>query len=157
MLGILAGLVLATGACRRSDNDRRDDNTMRNPVEVTAPAPRPEMATDETEAPGGADMGGDDRAFEDRRKVYADRAHERLDRIEARIAELEARGDDASRDLAARLRARQDEARTKLGSLKERAREGWNEFEADMSRTFDELEHEVDESFRPDTTPDPNP
>ena len=156
MLGILAGLVLATGACRRSDNDRRsDDNSMRNPVERIQPQPsQPGIAPDETEAPTGADMGGDEKAFEDRRKTYSDRAHQRLDRIEARIAELEARGDEVSRDLAARLRARQDEARTKMSSVRERARDGWNEFEGDMTRTFDELEHEVEDAFRPSPAPD---
>src|SRR5688572_24518219 len=122
MLGILAGLLLATGgACKRSDKDRRDDNTMQNPVERTQPLPtRPDLAPDESDpqAPTGADMGGDQKAFEDRRAAYADRARERLDRIEARIAELEARGDEMSREAAARLRARQDEARTRWSTIK---------------------------------------
>jgi hypothetical protein len=154
MIGILAGLVLATGACRQSDENRGEDQALPRPIErvdpVPAPAPTETPPAAQTEPGAGANASEPDGEFVAARDTWGDSAKERLDRIEARIAELETRADETSREHAARLRAKQDELRTRLGTLQEQVKAGWTSFKEDLQRNFDELDHELDQAYEPD-------
>lgn len=73
---------------------------------------------------------------------------ERMRRLDARIDDLERKGDAKSKEMAATLRAKRDQARGKLSELGSRTEENWVAFKRDVSDTWDQLERDVEEAVR---------
>lgn len=67
----------------------------------------------------------------------------RIAQLDAKIEELEARGDAKSKQIAADFRKRRDDARAKLAEAGERTESNWEQFKADVSASWDQLEKDV--------------
>ena len=120
------------GACDRKTNTERVES--RKPVEdqTATPAMPPPSTTDvDTER-------SDLRRWVD----------ERAERLNARIEELEKRGDEKSKQAAASLRVKRDQARAKADELGSRTKDNWQNFKKDVQDAWDQLERDVDEATR---------
>lgn len=78
------------------------------------------------------------------RANYITTTRERLARIDAKINELEARGEMKSKDAAITLRARRDALAGKLDQAGSRVDAEWDEFKSDLDDTFSKIEKDVD-------------
>ena len=81
------------------------------------------------------------------RTEYERSVRERLTKIDARIAQLEAKGDAKSKQAAADLRTKRNEASAKLDRIGERTESNWEEFKADTNRTMDQVEKDLDDAL----------
>jgi hypothetical protein len=127
-------IVLAlTAACDRADRDDRGTVEVRKPVETPAPAPTVEQRHFDLQA---------------EREKLSREIEERTAQLDARIDELEKRADEKSRDAAALLRAKRDQARAKLGDLETRTEDTWAAFKRDVQSAWDQLERDVREATR---------
>jgi chromosome segregation ATPase len=81
------------------------------------------------------------------RAEYDRTARERLAKIDAKIAQLEAKGTEASRKAAADLRVRRDQAAAKLNDIGTRTESNWDSFKAEINRDLDQFEKDVDEAL----------
>lgn len=129
-LTFLISVALLAGACRERVDDP-DRNDFRKPVE-TVTVEKTTVVDDD---------------FVTTRTTYETHSRERLSRIDAKIRELEARGEAAASKAAAELRVRRDQLSSRLQTVGQQAKAGWDQFEADMSRSFDELERDLDAAF----------
>jgi hypothetical protein len=86
--------------------------------------------------------------LESERTSLSRSVEERTMRLDARIDELERRGDEKSKEIAAMLRAKRDQARAKLTELGTRTEENWQGFKRDVSDAWDQLERDVNEATR---------
>lgn len=118
LLIVLTSALLATSACR----DRAD--------------------TEHTRFGKATETANDD--FAHTRNTFDTHARERLSRIDARIRELEARGETKGRQMLPELRAKRDEAARELAEIGRETKAGWDRFESDLSRRLDEIERELD-------------
>lgn len=116
---VLTSGLLATTACRD-----RTDNPDRSRFGKTA-----ETANDD---------------FTQARNAFEAHARERLSRIDARIRELESRGEAKGREMIPELRAKRDEAARELDEIGRETKAGWDRFESDVSRRFDEIDRNLD-------------
>lgn len=136
MLPILAALALAGAGCKDDKTDRYESP---KPVEVDVDKDKDRVK---------ADIDVDD---DDDWKVVRDREtaemKARLSRIDDRIAELRARGDQKSSEAADKLRTERDELAAKLDRAGEATESRWEEFKKDTRQAFDELEDDIDEAF----------
>jgi hypothetical protein len=71
----------------------------------------------------------------------------RLARLDDRIAQLRAKGDEASSKLADDLRVRRDELAVRLDRAGEETETRWDGFKRDVSDAFDKLEREIDDAL----------
>jgi hypothetical protein len=85
--------------------------------------------------------------FEHTRKTYEVHLNERLERLDQRIHELAARGTDEARKLGDELRAERDRLAPKLNEVGQQAKAGWDKFEAEVSRGFDNHERKLDDAL----------
>jgi hypothetical protein len=123
----------AVGGCDRKSEDRTVVE-VKKPVEVTGTEPstvKVETIDLETE-----------------RSALSKSVEERTARLDARIDELEKRGDEKSKEAAATLRAKRDQARAKMNELGTRTQENWQAFKRDVSDAWDQLERDVNEATR---------
>jgi septal ring factor EnvC (AmiA/AmiB activator) len=81
------------------------------------------------------------------RAEYARVTNDRLVKIDARIAELEARADAESKKEAADLRLKRNQLAAKLDQAGQRTEANWEEFKADVDREFTEFEKSIDRAF----------
>jgi chromosome segregation ATPase len=72
----------------------------------------------------------------------------RIAALDAKITELEKRGDEKSRQLAADFRTRRDQAKTKLATIGEKTSDTWDAFKADVSSGWDQLEKDVNDALK---------
>jgi hypothetical protein len=123
----------AVGGCDRK-SEYRTVVEVKKPVEVTGTEPstvKVETIDLETE-----------------RSALSKSVEERTARLDARIDELEKRGDEKSKEAAATLRAKRDQARAKMNELGTRTQENWQAFKRDVSDAWDQLERDVNEATR---------
>jgi hypothetical protein len=73
---------------------------------------------------------------------------ERVNRLDAKIDALEKKGDEKSKEMAATLRAKRDQARGKMSELGQRTKDNWAEFKKDVTDAWDQLERDVDDATR---------
>jgi hypothetical protein len=73
---------------------------------------------------------------------------DRIAALNAKIDELEKRGDDKAHATAAALRTRRDEAQARLSTFKESAGTTWDQFKADASRSWEQLEKDTDAALK---------
>ncbi len=78
------------------------------------------------------------------RTAYQTTTEERLHRIESRIDQLESRTDPAGHSAAVQLRARVDELGKRLKQIENQTESAWDRFEADTSKSLDQLEQDLD-------------
>ena len=125
--------VGAIGACDRKSEDKTVIE-VKKPVEVTGTEPSTvRVETIDLEA---------------ERSALAKSIEERTAKLDARIDELEKRGDEKSKEAAATLRAKRDQARAKLNELGNRTQENWQAFKRDVGDAWDQLERDVSEATR---------
>lgn len=86
----------------------------------------------------------DDDDFIQTRTAYQTTTEERLHRIESRIDRLESRTDPAGHSAAVQLRARVDELGDRVEQIQNQTESGWDRFEADTTRSLDQLEQDLD-------------
>ena len=125
--------VGAVGACDRKSEDKTVVE-VKKPVEVTDTEPS-------TFTVEPIDL-------EAERSARSKSIEERTARLDARIDELEKRGDEKSKEAAATLRAKRDQARAKLSELGTRTQENWQAFKRDVQDSWDALERDVTEATR---------
>lgn len=127
------------------------------PPAVPAPSPKGPMTPPSAQAPGEVPprpvpsagetaeptVSADD-DFLQTRTTFRTTMRERLSRLDERLERLEDRTDAEARDAAARLRATRDELSSRIETIDDRAESGWDEFRSDVSRSFDQLERNVD-------------
>lgn len=127
---IASTLLLSTAACR----DRDDQSPSYKPVEVDVDRDRPAAPdTDDT--------------FTATRDRDTSELRVRLSRLDDRIAELRARGDDKATELANSLRVRRDDLAARLDRAGDETASGWDNFKRDVTDTFDKMEDEIDAAF----------
>lgn len=134
-LPAFAALLLSGAACR----DRDDRYESRKPVEVDKDRVDVDVDKDRVETTG------DD--FRRTRDNYSAELRARLSRIDDKIAELRARGDEKSSEAADALRVRRDQLAERLDRAGEQTVTAWDSFKKDVGGAFDELEREIDEAF----------
>jgi hypothetical protein len=78
------------------------------------------------------------------RSSFEKSTRERLDRLDARIDQLESRADSAGHNAAVQLRDMRDRIAQRLSEIGTQTEAGWDRFEADLSRSVDDLERDVD-------------
>jgi uncharacterized phage infection (PIP) family protein YhgE len=78
---------------------------------------------------------------------YVTAARERLAKLDAKIDELEARGDAKSKDAAITLRARRNALAAELDTAGSRIDAEWDKFRSDLDDTFQKAEKEVKEAL----------
>jgi hypothetical protein len=88
--------------------------------------------------------------FDQTRKTYSVHINERLQRLDARIHDLAARGTEKAREAADQLRAERDRLAPQVDKVGEQAKDGWDQFESEVSRGFDKLEKRLDAAFTDD-------
>lgn len=120
ILVLAAAALLGTAACRERPSTINDDR-------VTAGKP---IAADDD--------------FIQTRTAYQTTTEERLHRLESRIDQLESRTDPAGHSAAVQLRARIDEIENRLQQIQNQTESGWDRFEAETSRSLDQLEQDLD-------------
>ena len=125
------GLV---GACKKTEEKRTVE--VRKPVES-------ETTTTTTTKKVEVDVD-----IDKERSDLTTWVEERIHRLDAKIDELEKRGDQKSKDMAATLRAKRDQARGKLSELGKRTKDNWGEFKKDVVDAWDQLEHDVNDAVR---------
>ncbi len=74
-------------------------------------------------------------------------SREKLAKIDARIGELEAKGDAKSKSAAADLRIRRNELSARLDRAGDRTNANWQELKADLDTGFDKLQADIDAKF----------
>jgi hypothetical protein len=72
----------------------------------------------------------------------------RVERLNARIDELQQRGDARSKQMAESLRVRRDQARAKLDDMNSQTSDNWQAFKTDVQNTWDQLDRDVNEAIR---------
>jgi septal ring factor EnvC (AmiA/AmiB activator) len=75
-------------------------------------------------------------------------ARERLTKIDTKIAELEAKGDAKSKQSAADLRVRRDQAAAKLNDINNKTQDNWEAYKSDVSKDMDSFEADVDKALK---------
>jgi len=133
LLATMVALVLGP-ACDR----KRDDKPV---VEVKKPVEQDEPSSGRDVKAPPVDLGAE-------RARLVSAIEERAARLDARIDELEKRGDVKSKETVAMLRAKRDQARAKLSELGSRTQENWQRFERDVADTWSQLERDLDEALR---------
>lgn len=133
---LLSTLVLSSAACR----DRDDQRTSYKPVEV-------ETDRDRTVTPPAVETRDSDDTFVVTRDRDTSELRVRLSRLDDRIAELRARGDEKATELANSLRVRRDQLAARLDRAGDETSSGWDSFKRDVNDTFDKLEDEIDAAF----------
>ncbi len=131
-------IALALAACGDGD-DRAEKAVERD----TPPIPTPEV--DRQLAPPPIDL-------EYERWRLAQEIDRREKQLDAKIDELERRGDEAARNAAAVLRAKRDQARAQLGEMKDTTRDNWATFEKHVTDAWDQLERDVTDATREPTS-----
>ena len=143
MRTMLFTTLLALGAVAACDRNKDD----RPVVEV-----KKTVESDETGTTVRKDVDVDVNApsfsLEDERSRLSRSIEERTAQLDAKIDALEKRGDEKSKEMAATLRAKRDQARAKLSELGTRTSENWQAFKRDVSDAWDQLERDVTEATR---------
>lgn len=121
---ILASLTLLGSGCGKD----RDDNRYESPKTVEVEANR-------------------DGDFVKVRERDTSELRSRLARIDARIDQLRAKGDEASTKLADDLRVRRDQLAVRLDRASGETETTWDAFKRDVGTTYDKLEREVDDAL----------
>lgn len=85
--------------------------------------------------------------LDEARAAFVRAARAKLQEINVRIEQLEAKADAKSKEHAATLRLRRDELARKVDSAQEHAKGDWEQFEADVDRNLDDLRSEIDSAF----------
>ena len=146
MRTLLFSSLLALGVIGSCDR-KRDDTP---PVEVRKPV---ESAPAEPATPPAAPTANPNAEvttidLDAERTALTRSVDERAMRLDARIDELERKGDEKSKQAAATLRAKRDQARAMLSELGMRTEENWQTFKRDVSDAWDALERDVNEATR---------
>ena len=124
LMVVLISMLLATACKDRSD---RTDRTGYSKTSETA---------------------NDD--FSHTRSTYSQHINERLARLDAKIHELAAKGTEKAKQAAEELRVERDRLAPKVDEIGKQAREGWDNFETELSRGFDNLEKKLDDALHID-------
>lgn len=147
LIVVPAALLVATAACRDRDTERQDDEVL---------APKPVVPDDDTEhtaepTPGpaaparlSAPASRMTDEFVQTRDAFEEDMRRRLDRIDARIDELEGRTDAESRDAAARLSEQREQLTSRLDAIDDQTEASWDRYTSDVSNMLDQLERELD-------------
>jgi hypothetical protein len=128
MRRILFSTLIALGATAACDRDRNENEP---------------ITTSKTVEPTRTEVDIDTERSDLRRWV-----DERMTRLDARIDELEKKTDDKSRETAATLRAKRDQARAKLNEMGDRTKDNWTSFKKDVQDWWDQLDRDADEAAR---------
>jgi hypothetical protein len=88
--------------------------------------------------------------FEQTRQTYSVHINDRLQRLDQRIRELAARGNEEAREAADRLRIERDRLAPKVNEIGRQAKVGWDKFESELSQGVDALERKLDAAFASD-------
>ena len=154
----LAAALLA-GACQTSEPDRSEDR-FGKPQEQTRPqarVPHPSQQAPANEqhrfprAPTNAietarSVKQAEAQLAAARADYKAEMSRQLERIDARIAELEAKGDETSRETAARLREHRDQFAARLERLDNEPPARWEHLKDETSDQMQQLQKEADEA-----------
>jgi vancomycin resistance protein YoaR len=142
---VALGLVGACDRKKTTDDKVVPAETAPKPIEsIETPSTTPAVATPTTTTtttPATLDL-------ESERAALSRTIEERTAALDAKINELEKRGDAQSKDAVATLRAKRDQARAKLSELGTRTQENWTAFKKDVSDTWDQLDRDVTEATR---------
>lgn len=104
--------------------------------------------TDRTGYSKTSETANDD--FAHTRSTYSKSMNDRLERLDARIHELAAKGTEKAKQAADELRAERDRLAPKVNDIGKQARDGWDSFESELSRGFDNLERKLDDAIHND-------
>lgn len=128
-IGAIACSLLSMAACQERPTMETDNvgvgKTIERPETVTAPP--------------------QDDDFIQTRSSFEKSLQERLDRVDMRLEQLESRTDAAGHEAAVRLRTMRADIAERLSEVGRQTETGWDRFEADVSRTADELELDLDQ------------
>ncbi|HEX5062267.1 MAG TPA: hypothetical protein VFV99_23010 [Kofleriaceae bacterium] len=88
--------------------------------------------------------------FAHTRSSYGKQMNERLQQLDARIHELAAKGTEKAKQAADELRVERDRLAPQVDEIGKQAREGWDNFESELSRGFDNLEQKLNDALEHD-------
>ena len=125
----IAFALLGIAACRENTTMETDQLGVGKPIASARQGPRTEEHDDD---------------FIQTRSSFEKSTQERLDRIDDRIDQLESRTDSAGHNTAVQLRTMRDNIAERLSEVGRQTEAGWDRFEAEMSRSVDELEQDID-------------
>ena len=79
----------------------------------------------------------------DAKNAFSRSAHDRIDKIDQRMLQLESEGDAEAKQAAAALRAQRDVIAAKLRLVDQAATAEWDQFKNDTTKLLDDLEARV--------------
>lgn len=129
-MSFVCAALLGGAACRNERSDRDDINEAQRKVT--------DERQDVAEAKG---------ELSDERAEYKAKLKTRLDDMDRKLDELERRGDERSKETAAKLRIRRDELSAKMDRAGDKADGNWEEFKKDVGGAFDSLEKDIRDTF----------
>ena len=115
------------------------------PARPATPASNPKVVEEDVDVDVDVDV--DDRAFEHKRTAFMSAARERMNRLDAKIDQLQAEARTATGEAKAEaekaiaeLQDEREQIRASFEQAKTRTRAEWDEFENDVDRGLNELE-----------------
>ena len=155
VIGILSAALAFTGACKKSAEEKRDEaaedvrdkqqdlaNTQREAREDIAEAKK-EANEDIAEAKKDVAEAKNDLA--DARDAWVRDNRDRLAKLDAKIDQLEAKGDAESKKQAARLRAERDSIKGDVDKAEDRANTNWEQFKSGVDKRWENLKADLDD------------
>jgi hypothetical protein len=81
------------------------------------------------------------------RTDYTSEARLRLNQLDHKLSELKGRADAKAAKASVDLQVQRDELARKLDRAADTTEAGWDQFKSDVSKGFDDLEHEIDDAL----------
>jgi hypothetical protein len=128
----IAFALLGIAGCRQEVSTETDRVGVGKPVESTVESPQSVTGTEH------------DDDFIQTRSSFEKSTRERLDRLDARIDQLESRADSAGHNAAVQLRNMRDNIAKRLSEARKQSESGWDRFSSEVSKSVDDLEQDVD-------------
>jgi septal ring factor EnvC (AmiA/AmiB activator) len=155
----IASAALFTGACKKKDDsekamDRAASSAQKAQENVNDQAKdvrneQKDVAKDQ------ADVNKQQRELDSAktdliqaRDRFHEAAKQRLAKLDDDIKQLEARGDAAAKDTAARLRTQRDMLSTKIDAIGNAAQQDWDAFKKDVDDKFDKAENDARDALK---------
>jgi hypothetical protein len=128
-----AAALLAGGGCKKKEHDRMGQG-----------AEAPSTTETQTQARRGTDLDRTPGTQARSRATYANEMHERLNKIDAKINELNQNPDPAKKDLAIKAKAQRDAVQQKLDMSRDITSDRWDDYKKNVDESMKKLDDELD-------------
>ena len=141
-------ILLAAGACRGDV----DIDTHRAPAPSPKPVETAPSVTVEHDPPTESGAAVEPRVKDadhdwvNVRARFETTSRERMEKLDARIQELEQSANESARQTAQALRRERDELAMRIEQVRDQTKPKWDAFQSDVEQTFQRLEKRLDDA-----------